>query len=513
MAQTLRFPQKVRGNFISGDFSIPAEVSGDFSLKSPADIEDVVGQFKYSFTDIDRAVSGAREAFKNWRKTSFEDRAAILKKYGEALKRREDELVEVIAREVGKPLWEAKTEVGAMINKISITLNESMKEIQGFTAAGILPDTTGVCTYRPLGVVAVIGPFNFPGHLPNGHIMPALATGNCVIFKPSEKTPLTGQLMAESLAEAGIPKGVFSLVQGEKEVGRRLCVHEGVDGILFTGSYEVGVRIKQDTLQQHWKLTALEMGGKNAAIVWDDASLEVALLECLVGAFITCGQRCSATSRAIVHRKWADEFVEKFHKRAKSFSINHPFKNPFMGPLIDQGSVDRYQKFQGIAQREGYELVMRGKSLDLEVEGNYVTPSIGYLKKSNLEAVKKSVYQQTEMFAPNISIVGVDTFEEAITYANATQYGLVASVFTGSRETYEKFCDELETGLVNWNRSTVGASSKLPFGGTKKSGNHFPTALPSTRYCTYPVGILEVEKPAAPDAAKLATTYPGLLWE
>lgn len=500
----------VQGNFFNGRFQRPSSPTGEWISRSPADFSDELGKFQYSYSEVDEVVHSAKSAFASWRRMPFSEKAELLKKYQTALKHREDELTEAIAREVGKPAWEAKTELVAMLNKVDITISESMKFVTDFEVSKLMENTHGVCRYRPLGVMAVIGPFNFPAHLPNGHIVPALLTGNTVVFKPSEKSPMVGQIIAECFQEAGLPPGVFNLIQGEKEVGRRLCVHEGIDGVLFTGSYEVGTRIKQDTLQQHWKLLVLEMGGKNASIIWDDAKMDVALFETLTGAFLTAGQRCSATSRVIVHKKILDSFIELFHERAKAFSISHPLDNPFMGPLIDQGSVDRYMKFLGIAHREGCEIVMRGKALELAMQGNYVTPSICWAKESSLEQSRKSIYQQTELFAPNVVILGVDDIEEAIAQANVTQYGLVASVFTQSRSIYEKCRENLEMGLVNWNKSTAGASSRLPFGGLKKSGNHFPTALTSTLYCTVPVASLEVSEPQS--VGGVAAKTPGLNW-
>jgi succinylglutamic semialdehyde dehydrogenase len=499
---------QVRGNYIGGRFALPTDANGEWTAKSPADFADELGKIPYSYASVNEAVGAARKAFPAWRRKSLSERAELLKKYQSILKRREDELAEILAREVGKPLWESKTEVATMVNKVDVTLNDSMKLVADLTLPNVMEGTNGVSRHRPLGVMAVIGPFNFPGHLPNGHIVPALATGNTIVFKPSEKAPLTAQLMAECFEEAGFPAGVFNLLQGEKEVGRRLCVHEDVAGILFTGSYEVGTRIKQDTLLQHWKLLALEMGGKNAAIVWKDTDLELAVHETLFGAFVTSGQRCSATSRVIVHKSLADKFIERFHERAKAFTIGHPLDNPFMGPLVEAGSVDRYLKFFGIASREGCEVLMRGKALELPYQGYYVTPSICLVQDSSIEGARKSVYQQTELFAPNVGITVVEDIEHAIALANITQYGLVASVFTRDRATYETCWDGLEFGLVNWNRTTVGASSKLPFGGLKKSGNHFPTALPSTLYCTYPVASLETAEPKP-----VNPTSPGLNWK
>jgi succinylglutamic semialdehyde dehydrogenase len=250
------------------------------------------------------------------------------------------------------------------------------------------------------------------------------------------------------------------------------------------------------------------MGGKNPAIVAADADLDVAIHETLIGAFVTAGQRCSATSRILVARPLFEAFVDRFHERAKAFTIGHPLDSPFMGPLIEAGSVDRYLKFIGIAQREGCEVVMRGKQLEAGSPGHYVTPSICAVRDSSVEYARKSIYQQTELFAPNAAIVPFDDLDHAVALANVTQYGLVASVFTRDRATFVRAREELEFGLVNWNKSTVGASSRLPFGGFKKSGNHMPTALSSTLYCAAPVASLEVEQPRiAP-----ATAYPGLNW-
>jgi succinylglutamic semialdehyde dehydrogenase len=282
--------------------------------------------------------------------------------------------------------------------------------------------------------------------------------------------------------------------------------------VLFTGSYEVGTRIKQDTLHQHWKLLALEMGGKNAAIILEDASLDVAIFETLIGAFLTAGQRCSATSRILVHESRFDEFVERFHQRAKAFRIGHPLDQPFMGPLIEEGAVDRYMKFLGIASREGFEVIMRGKVLEMPVRGNYVTPSICVQSKPSLEHTRKSTYQQTELFSPNVAILKIHDLDEAIEQANCTQYGLAASLFTQSKEAFDICIDQLQVGILNWNKATVGATSRLPFGGRRKSGNHFPTGVWATTYCTVPVASLEV---AAPDEriAQQINQMPGLNWQ
>ena len=486
------------GNYIRGEFHSPHDPNGEILDQSPACAADLIARVKYSYSEIDKTVAAASDAFKLWKKRPFGERAEYLLKYKEALKKREANFIEAISREIGKPLWESKTEFAAMLNKIDITLNESMGLIKDLEIKEVLPGVTGRSRYRPHGVMVVVGPFNFPGHLPNGHIAPALLTGNTVIFKPSEKAPVTGQLIAEAFHEAGFPAGVFNLLQGERETSRRLCVHEGVAGILFTGSYEVGTRLKQDTLLQSGKLLALEMGGKNATVIWEGSDLNFSVREILTSAFLTAGQRCSSTSRVIIHESIADEFVSKLHAEAKGFKIGHPFEENFMGPLIDATSVDRYLKFQPIATRDGFELIMRGKSLDLPYGGHYVTPAIAYMKDGDVAKAKKSVFQQTELFAPLLAIQTASSIEQALGLANATHYGLVTSVFTPSQRVFEAFYEDLECGLVNWNRGTIGASSRLPFGGLKKSGNHQPTALTSTFYCTYPLASLESEKQELP---------------
>lgn len=499
-----------KGNYIAGTFRETRDKIGEIEAKSPADLSEALGRYGYSYRDVEDATAAAREAFPKWKKLKQFERNELLQKYRDALRKFESRLADMIAREIGKPLWEARQEVAAMIHKADVTLGEGLQQIKGYQIPNIYDNTLGVCEFRPMGVFVVLGPFSFPGHVANGHIVPALAAGNTVIFKPSEKAPGVGQIIAEAFEEAGFPPGVFNLVQGEKEVGRRLVVSEKVDGVLFTGSYETGLKLKQDTLQQHWKLLVLEMGGKNPAIIFDDADLDHAIYETLTGAFLTAGQRCTATSRILVHDSLTDAFIEKFHERAKAFKIGHPTEEPFMGPLIDGQAVEKYLKFMGIATREGCEIVMRGKPLELEREGYYVSPSICLVRNKSLSSVKKSVYQQTEIYGPNVAIYSFGSPEEAVELANATQYGLVCSVFTKSHEKFERIAEDVQAGLINWNRSTVGASSRLPFGGLKRSGNHFPTAVTAAWYCTYPVSKLEVAEPKP--VSQSARPLPGLNW-
>lgn len=475
------------GDYIDGAFIRSDRPDGEFTDVSPADLKDQVMHLEYRYDHVARATAAAKQAFPKWSAMEPQERFALLRRLKEVYIGHAEQMAETISRETGKPLWEAHTEVKSMISKIDITLDHSLKLVDEVKVANALPGVDGYIRHKARGVMAILGPFNFPGHLPNGHIVPALATGNTVVFKPSELTPAIGQLMAQMIEKAEFPKGVFNLVQGVGETGKRLAADELVDGVLFTGSYETGLKIKQTTMEHHWKILALEMGGKNASIVWDDADMNKALFESIQGAFLTAGQRCSCTSRIILHRKIADKFIDKFYETAKKLSIGYWKENPFMGPVINSDAVEKYFRFQEIAQREGCERLMRGKALDTGRTGYYVTPSICLVK----EFREDSVYQKSEIFGPNVAIYTVDSFDEALKINDSTGFGLVLSVFSKERELYEEALRRARVGLVNWNRTTNGASSRMPFGGMGKSGNDRPTAHFAVYYCTVPVASLE----------------------
>lgn len=479
------------GDYIDGAWVKPDRPDGEFVDVSPADLKDEIMRLEYRYDHVARATAAAKKAFQEWSVLPSETRFAALRRLQEVYKGMEAQVAETISRETGKPLWEALTEAKNLSNKIDITIDYSMKLVEEQKVANALPSVDGYVRFQPRGVMAVLGPFNFPAHLPNGHIIPALATGNTIVFKPSELTPATGQLMAQMFEKACFPPGVFNLVQGVGESGKRLCIDEDVDGVLFTGSYETGLKIKQATMEHHWKILALEMGGKNATIVWDDADLNKALFETIQGAFLSAGQRCSGTSRIILHKSIADRFTEKFYETAKKLTIGYWRDNPFMGPLINSDAVEKYFRFQEIAQREGCERLMRGKAFDAEREGYYVTPSICLVQ----EFREDSVYQKSEIFGPNVAIYSVDRFEDALKINDSTGFGLSMAVFSKNRELYEEALKRSRVGILNWNRTTNGASSRLPFGGRGKSGNDRPSAHFAVYYTTVPVASLEDTTP------------------
>lgn len=493
-----------KGDYINGAFIKPHRTDGNWTLTSPADSKDTVISPHFSYAHIDHACDAARAAYKSWSHLKLEERIQYLNRLKEIYLAHKDIVAEVISRETGKPLWESLTEASAIAAKITVTIEHSLKLVAEEKVENALPSVDGYIRFKPRGVMAVIGPFNFPAHLPNGHIIPALVTGNTIVFKPSDKTPAMGQLFAEMFEKAGFPKGVFNVIHGLGETGKRLAGHEYVDGVLFTGSYDVGLKIKQETLDHHWKILALEMGGKNSTVVWEDADLEKAIYESIIGSFITAGQRCSCTSKIILHDKIFDHFLDTFYETAKKLTIGHWKNNPFMGPLISKDSVEKYIRFQEMAKRENAECIMRGKSLEVpDYEGNYVTPSIYIVDKHD----PNSIYQKTELFAPNVSVYKVSDFNTALEINNSSGFGLAMSVFSKSRELYEQALLDAKVGILNWNRTTNGASSRLPFGGMGKSGNDRPSAHFAVQYTTIPVASLEDTTPFHANSLLPGVTY------
>jgi succinylglutamic semialdehyde dehydrogenase len=487
------------GDFIKGKWVKAEKADGQFKDISPSDLTDEIMTVPFALSHVDMAVEAAQHAFLPWARLAIEERKKYLLRLKEVYEYFREDLAMAICRDAGKPKWEALTEVTNLTNKIDITINFSAKLIEEERIANVLPGVEGVIRHKPRGVMAVIGPFNFPAHLPNGHMIPALLAGNTIIFKPSEQTPLVGQVMAKCFEKAEFPEGVFNLVQGSGELGRKLTLHEHVDGVLFTGSYEVGLKIKQETLNHYWKILALEMGGKNATVVWEDADIDKAIYESLTGSFLTCGQRCSGTSRIIVHDKIADEFTDRYYEAAKKITIGHWSENVFMGPLINAQAVEKYIRFQEIAKRENCESLMRGKQLELKHKGHYVTPSINLVKSFD----PNSVYQKTEIFGPNVAIYRTSDFDHTLKIVNSTGFGLAMALFSKNKSLYEKALLEARVGLLNFNRTTNGASSRLPFGGMNKSGNDRPSAHYAIQYCSVPIASLEDPTPF--DETKLMT--------
>lgn len=456
---------------------------------SPADPADEIGRFAIWDADaIAEAIGRAREAFPPWRDAGFDARAKVLRNFRDLTFERKEELAQLISREMGKALWDARGEAALLPAKVDVTLEHGM----GY-AATLVAGPAARATFHPRGVLAVLGPFNFPAHLPNGHIVPALATGNCVVFKPSDLTPAVGEWMQRAWRDAGLPAGVFELVQGGAETGRMLALHDDIDGVLFTGSYAVGRALREATQDQPGKLLALEMGGKNAMIVLEDADLELAAAEAALSITATTGQRCSCLSRLFVHRAVIDELQERLITILSRLRIGPPLEEGvFMGPLVSRAAFERVQQMRAQAEKAGGERVFRGETLRLSP---YIAP--GLVRFATTE--QTHAYQREELFGPEAALYPIDDLEQGIAATNDSEYGLAASVMTRDRSRYEHCIGRVRTGILNWNKGTIGASGRLPFGGCGKSGNDRPAGILATVYCTVAQSHLEFEGELDPE--------------
>lgn len=481
-----------RGSFINGKWIKYERPQGTFPSQSPANLAWTLPDVSYHFNDIDEAANSGQRAFHDWKNIALEDRIKALKRFASEIEKRSDRMARLIAFEIGKPLKEAKGEVAGLINKINVTIESALKYVATQTIAA--PNGRGEIHYRPKGLVLVIGPFNFPVHLSHGHVVPALLMGNSVILKPSERAPYSAQVYMEAAEAADFPPGVLQLVHGNAEVATRLLRHISVNGVIATCSYEVGVKIQAALTANPEKLVALEMGGKNAAIVWSvptaakagtgATGLDKIADDLITSSFLTTGQRCTALSRTYVNRALLPELITKFHERAKKLIVGNPFDTdpePFMGPIVTQQARDKFLRYDTIAGSEGAEAIMRPKALERMgrasekplPEGYYVAPAIHLVKKWSAE----SNYQNHEIFGPDMFFCPIDSLDEGIEATNSNNYGLSFSLFSAKEDEFKYVCDRVDVGLAYWNKPTVGASALLPFGGWKRSGNHRPAGI------------------------------------
>ena len=461
---------------------------------NPATGETIWQKESSTAADVDRAVRNARRAFADWGQRKPADRIAIMERYGELLKDRKDTIAEAIAKETGKPLWDASGEAAAMIGKIAISI-KAYEERTGEKQFDMGGGLTGHLTHRPHGVMAVFGPYNFPAHLPNGHIVPALIAGNTLVFKPSNMTPMVGEMMIQLLHEAGVPEEVIHIVHGERSVGEALSNHQQIDGLLFTGSSHVGKILNKQFAPHPDKILALEMGGNNPLIVWNAESTKAAAYHTVLSAFISTGQRCTCARRLILPEgAEGDEVLAALIPLAKQLKLGAytDTPEPFMGPLIREKEAQDILLAQEQLKTSGGEILLEST---MPHDGlPFITPGI-----MDVTAVKNR--EDIEFFGPFLQVIRVARFEDAIVEANHTAYGLSSAIFTQEKALYERCLNELRAGLVNWNRQTTGASGAMPFGGVGISGNHRPAAYYAADYCAYPVASVEsdrLELPATP---------------
>jgi succinylglutamic semialdehyde dehydrogenase len=494
--------QRAPANFIGGEWRVPTEGSAPLVSRSPHDSATVVFDGRACVDDVDHAVRAARAAQPAWAKLGFEARARVLRAFAARAKACEARLAAMLTREVGKVAWDALAEAQLLAAKVDVTLDEhgALRRVMPFDVA-INATRSGRCEFRAHGVMAVLGPFNFPMHLPNGHIVPALLLGNTVVFKPSDKAPACGQALAElfddALRECGAPAGVLNVVQGGADVARALVSHDGPDGILFTGSWPVGRAIMQANLDRPGRLLALEMGGNNAAVVMPDGHLKQAVIECVRSAFVGSGQRCTCTRRIIVHQDVADRFLPALCQATASLIMGDPRgTHPmFMGPLINRAACDAVLAAQARFVSSGGQVLVKatlvGQGDGFAGAGeNLVSPGIVLVERFHASDAEPASGADVEVFGPLVRVCIVRSLDEAIEQANATRFGLATSIFTTDETAQGRFLQEVRAGCINVNTGTAGASSKLPFGGLGLSGNHRPAGAFSVDYCGYPVGSM-----------------------
>lgn len=469
------------GDYIDGRWLVPSAPDAVIRRDSPANTSDRIGEFPIAYGHVDMAVAAAREAQPGWEATPLSERLEVVRRFGAELRAREADFVELLGREVGKPAWEAKTEVAALSAKIEITASEGLALVRDYDIDG----GKFSARFLPLGVLAVLGPFNFPLHLPNGHVIPALLTGNTVVFKPSELTPGCAQVYLQAADAARLPPGVLNLVQGDARTGADLSSHADIDGVLFTGSSAAGRAITEANIERPGRMIALEMGGKNAAVVLADAPFEKAVYDVVYSGCVTAGQRCTAVSRVVVERSIAGRFVDALSLRAKNLKVGRPTSpDTFMGPLVSEAAFEKFQAAQRAAESET-QVVVASREVDVGVRGYYVSPAVH--RVAAVDATSR--YQREELFGPDLAVYVADDAEHAAFIANATDYGLAAAVFTKSEASFEWMARRLRVGVLAWNAPSVGSSSRLPFGGLRRSGNLRPAGLFSSLYCVRSLAI------------------------
>ncbi|KQN93911.1 N-succinylglutamate 5-semialdehyde dehydrogenase [Sphingomonas sp. Leaf231] len=441
--------------------------------------------WRAAISDVDAEVAAARAGFVPWAAKSLSFRIETMRRFANVVRQRAEAFADLIARETGKPLWEARTEVDTVAAKVDISIS-AYAERTAQRRLDAPMNTRMAVRHKPHGVLAVLGPYNFPAHLPNGHIVPALIAGNAIVFKPSEKTPATGAFLVDCFHAAGVPIETLRLAIGGPAEGKILAAHDGIDGLLFTGSARTGIALNRAFAEKPEKILALEMGGNNPIVVWDTPDLHAAAVLIVQSAFTTAGQRCTAARRLIVQEALAAPLLAELVKLTGRLIVGAPHDDPqpFMGPVIDNEVADGLtESFLALMMKGGRPIHHMARPFD---DKPFVTPGI-------IDVTEVADRPDIELFGPLLQVIRADDFDSAIAEANNTRYGLSAALISQTPALFDRFWAGARAGIVNWNRPTNGASSSAPFGGIGWSGNHRPSAYYAADYCAYPVVSNEAE--------------------
>lgn len=443
-----------------------------------------------SDNELQDIVEKSKRVQQEWEHVSLDEKKKIINNFASLVKANIDEAAKIISDENGKPVWEAITEVKSLINKVQVVF-DAYEERAKTKEKELVNGRMSYTRYRPYGVMAVLGPFNFPMSMPNSHIMPAIYAGNTVIFKPSERTINSAEYYVQIWKDAGLPDGVLQVVYGDGKVGEKLIKLNDVDGVLFVGSYNAGKNIEKIMAERN-RICALEMGGNSPLVVWDYNDIRAAINIAIQSAYISSGQRCSAARRLIINRSICNEYIPALIEAIKGIVVGKPFDEtpvPFMGPMIDEHAVKKFLA-------DYHELVSKGAkilvptSIIEELGVNFVRPSL--IDVTGIENIDK------EIFGPLLQLVTVDSIEEAIEMSNKTQYGLAAGIVTEKVEIYENYYRNTKAGIINWNQQLTGSTTINPFGGIKGSGNFHAAGYLSVDYCVYGCASIEAKQASVP---------------
>ncbi|MCH7307537.1 succinylglutamate-semialdehyde dehydrogenase [Acinetobacter sp. NIPH 1852] len=460
------------------------------SKTDPVTNQKIWAGHEASAADVEQACDAARKAFPAWARLALEQRIAVVERFAALLEQNKNQLAEVISQETSKPLWETLTEVQAMIGKVAISIR-AYHQRTGFSETE-MPDGVASLRHRPHGVLAVFGPYNFPGHLPNGHIVPALIAGNTVVFKPSELTPWTAEETAKLWQQAGLPKGVLNVVQGGRHTGEALAAAEQIDGLLFTGSANTGYHLHKQMAGTPEKILALEMGGNNALIIDEASDIDAVVNLAIQSAFVSAGQRCTCARRIIVKQGAnGDAFIQRFVEVAKNLVVGawNAEPQPFMGGVISAHAAEQMLAAQS-------KLMALGAKPLLEMTRPQADNSL--LTAGILEVSDVADIPDDEYFGPLTTIYRYHDFDEALNIANNTRFGLAVGLVSPQRQLFERVLIEARAGIVNWNKPLTGASSAAPFGGVGASGNHRASAFYAADYSAWPMASMESDSVTLP---------------
>lgn len=468
-----------------------------FESVNPANNDVIWSGQSASAVQVDEAMKAARNSAFDWAQLAFEAREKIVLRFAELVVENKEVLAHAIALETGKPLWETRTEAAGMAGKIGLSI-KAYHDRTG-NVENPIAGAKAFIRHKPHGVVAVFGPYNFPGHLPNGHIVPALLAGNTIVFKPSELTPRVGQIMVELWQEAGLPNGVLNLLQGEVETGKAIANHQEIDGLFFTGSSNTGHLLHQQFAGQPGKILALEMGGNNPLIVKGVNNVDGAVHDIIQSAYITTGQRCVCARKLFIEQgATGDELLKRLISAVEKIKVGHfdDEEQPFMGAMISEKAALSMVAAQNMLIEKGADVLVK---LTHRSGTGFVTPGL-----VDVTSFVQDLPDE-EHFGPLLQVIRYTEFDDAITLANKTSFGLSAGLLADNRDDYDYFFNRIRAGIVNWNKQITGASGAAPFGGVGASGNHRASAYYAADYCAYPVASVEADEVSLP-----ATLSPGL---